>query len=123
MSILAREESRRRRLEQGDLDFSEHASVGHAAAPGTLIRAHTANCKVRVTDVIIYNGDASSATIIFYDEDSNVKLIVSVGGGETAGIDFKASIVYGKHNIYARTTAEINAEVTVAGREVPLRWQ
>jgi len=80
MSLAAKQEFLRRQVEQGILDFSEHASVSNAA-PGVLIRTHTVNCEVRVTDVVIYNADAGAAVITLYDEDSNVRLVVSVGAG------------------------------------------
>jgi len=122
MSLAAKQEFLRRQVEQGVLDFSEHASVSNAVAPGVLIRTHTVNCEVRVTDVVIYNADAGAAVITLYDEDSNVRLVVSVGAGETAVLTFKASIIYGEHNIWGRTSAATNAEVTVAGREIPPTW-
>lgn len=106
----------------GKLDFSSHVSVSNAAAPGVLIRTHTAGCVVRVTDVIIYNASGAAAVITFYDEDSNIKLIVSIATLETIDLDMKASIVYGQHDIYARTDQATNSEITVAGREVPLEW-
>ena len=112
-----------RLLNQGIIDFSAHASVSNAAAPGVLIRATTADCLVRVTDVVIYNADAGAAVITLYDEDSNVMLVVSVGAAETAVLELKASLVYNEHDIYARTSVATNAEVTVAGREIPLIWQ
>lgn len=122
MALVAREIYLRRQVEQGALDFSQHASVSNAAAPGVLIRAHTAGCEVRVTDVIIYNADVGAVVVTFYDEDSNVMQVVGVGAGETAVLTFKASIVWGQHDIWARTSAATNAEVTVAGREIPPRW-
>jgi len=122
MGKEAKQEYLRRQVEQGSLDFSEHASVSNVAAPGTLIRAHTAGCEVRVTDIIIYNAAGVAAVITFYDEDSNVLLVVSVGTVETAVLTFKASIIWGQHDIYARTDQAVNAEITVAGREIPPRW-
>lgn len=112
-----------RLLEQGEIDFSEHASVSNAAAPGVLIRTTAAGTIVNVTDIIIYNADAAAAVITLYDEDSTIKLIVSVGTLETAVIELKASINYGQHHIYGRTNQATNAEVTVAGRAVPNIWR
>lgn len=113
----------RRHLAQGSIDFSQHASVSNAAAPGTLIRATTADCEVRVTDIVVYNADAAAAVITFYDEDSNVMLVLSVGTLETVALTLKASLVWGEHDIYARTDKATNAEVTVIGREIPFAWR
>ena len=111
-----------RHLAQGKIDFSVHASVSNAAAPGVLIRTHTPNCEVNVTDIVVYNADAGVAVVTFYNENSNIMLVISLAAAETASIDFKASIVYGQHDIYARTSAGTNAEITVAGREIPPTW-
>lgn len=107
----------RKTLQHG-YDFSEHKSVSNAAVPGDLIRTTTSGAVVYVTDVIVYNEAGAAAVITFYDEDSSVKLVVSVGTKETIDLDLKASIVYGEKNIYARTDQATNAEVTVAGREI-----
>lgn len=111
-----------RQVQQGKLDFSEYKSVSNAAAPGTLIRAHTADCEVNITDILVYNDAGVAAVIIFYDEDSNIKLKFSVGTKETIDLDLKASIKYGSHDIYARTDNAVNADITVAGKEVPPLW-
>lgn len=100
------------------LDFSEHASVTNAAAPGDLIRATLDGRKVYVTDIIIYNA-AAAAVITFYDEDSEIKAVFSVGNLETAVISLNTSIVYLGKDIYARTDQGVNAEITVAGVELP----
>ena len=103
-------------LLKGVYDFSESVSVSNAAAPGTLIR-QTRGLNLNITDIIIYNPAGVAAEITFYDEDSNVKLPVTIGNAETAAIDLKSSIVYGKHSIYARTDNAINAKITIAGKE------
>lgn len=123
MGAEAREAYLSRLLAQGSFDFSVHASVSNAAIPGTLIRTTTPTCLVRVTDVIIYNAHAGAAVVTLYDEDSNIYLVVSLGNGETIAVELKASLVYGTHNIYGRTDQVTNAEVTIAGRELPPRWQ
>ena len=112
----------RRQVQQGKLDFSAYKSVSNAVAPGDLIRTHTANCEVNVTDIIVYNDAGAAAVITFYDEDSNIKLKFSIGTKETIALDLKASIKYGSHNIYARTDQAVNADITVAGREIPPKW-
>ena len=119
MGAEAAEARLSRLVAQGSLDFSAHASVSNAAAPGVLVRTTTLTCLVRVTDVVIYNADAGAVVVTLYDEDSNIYLVISVGAGETAVLELKASIVYNEHNIWARTSAGTNAEVTVAGRELP----
>jgi len=119
----ARESYFRRHLAQGSIDFSRHASVSNAVAPGTLIRATTADCLVRVTDVVVYNAAGVAAVVTFYDEDSNVMLVLSVGAGETAALTLRASLVWAEHDIYARTDQAVNAEVTVIGREIPFAWR
>jgi len=106
-------------LQLGKYDFSEKRSVNNAVAPGTLIRKTKPEHDVRITDIIIYNPAATEAVIGFYDQDSKCYLTLKVGSGETANIDLKASIVYGEKDIYARTDQATNAEVTVAGRELP----
>lgn len=103
---------------RGKYDFSEYQSVSNAAAPGDLIRATPASREVLVTDIIIYNAAGVAAVITFYDETSKIYSILSVGAGETAVLTLKASIVYGTHSIYARTDQAVNAEITVAGREL-----
>jgi hypothetical protein len=122
MALEAGEIWRLRQVEQGRLDFSAHASVSNAAAPGVLIRTHTPNCEVRVTDVIIYNSNKGAAIVTFYDETSDIKLVVSLGDSETVAISLKSSIPYGTHDIYARTSVAANAEITVTGREIPPGW-
>ncbi len=112
-----------RLLEQGSLDFSAHASVSNAAGPGVLVHTTTLTCLTRVTDVVIYNADASAAVVTLYDEDSTIMLVVSLAGAETAVLELKSALVYNAHNIWARTTAVANAEVTVSGKEIPPRWQ
>ena len=119
MGAEAAEARLSRLVAQGSLDFSAHASVSNAVAPGVLIRTTTPACLVRVTDVVIYNADAGAAIVTLYDEDSTVMVVVSLAGAETAVLELKASIVYNAHNIWARTTAVANAEVTIAGREIP----
>ena len=101
----------------GKYDFSAHLSVSNAAAPGDLIRTTTAGYEANITDIIIYNAAGSAAVIIFYDEDSAIYTVLSVGAGETAIPTLKASIPYGTKNIYARTDQGTNADVTVIGRE------
>lgn len=101
----------------GKYDFSAHASVSNAAAPGDLIRTTPGGKLVNVTDIIIYNAAVAAAVITFYDENGNIRLVVSIGAGETADLDMKSSIVYGEHHIYARTDQAVNAEITVAGKE------
>jgi len=123
MGAEARESYFRRHLAQGSIDFSQHASVSNAAAPGVLIRATTADCEVRVTDVIVYNAAGVAAVITFYDVDSNVMLVLSVGTLETIALTPKASLVWGEHDIYARTDQAVNAEITVIGREIPQAWR
>ena len=123
MGAEAREAHLARLLAQGNWDFSAHASVDNTAAPGILIRTTTLTCLVRVTDVIIYNAHAGVAVITLYDEDSNIYFVTSLAAGETIDADFKSSLVYGTHNIYARTDQVTNAEVTVSGKEIPPRWQ
>ena len=123
MGAEAAEARLSRLVAQGSLDFSAHASVSNAAAPGVLVRTTTPTCLVRVTDVIIYNAHAGAAVITLYDEDSNIYFVTSLAAGETIDADFKSSLVYGIHNIYARTDQVTNAEVTVSGKEIPPRWQ
>jgi hypothetical protein len=101
----------------GKYDFSVHASVSNAAAPGDTIRTTPDGKLANVTDIIIYNAATTAAVITFYDENSNVRLVLSVGAGETADLDLKSSIVYEGHDIYARTDQAVNAEITVAGKE------
>lgn len=108
---------RRNDIELGKFDFSEHVAVTNAAAPGTLIRTHTSGMEVNVTGIIIYNPAGAAAVITFYDEDSNIKLIISLATLETADLDLKASIVYGQHDIYARSDQAAGANITVAGKE------
>ena len=122
MSLTAKQEYLRRQVEQGVLDFSAHASVDNTGAPGILIRTHTAGCEVRVHDVIIYNAHAGTAVITLYNEDGTVMLVIGIGNGESAVLTFKGSIPWGQHDIYARTNQVTNAEVTVAGREIPPTW-
>lgn len=110
---------RRNSIELGKFDFSEYVAVTNAAAPGTLIRVHTTGSEVNVTDIIIYNPAGAAAVITFYDEDSNVKLIVSLATLETLDVDLKSSIVYGQHDIYARSDQAAGANITVAGKESP----
>ena len=102
---------------KGKYDFSEHASVSNAVAPGTIIKARVADHSLHVKDIFIYNAAGVAAVITFYDEDSNIKLVISVGTLETANPDLKSSLVFGEHDIYARTDQAVNAEITVAGRE------
>jgi hypothetical protein len=101
----------------GKYDFSAHASISNTAAPGDLIRTTPDNKLINMTDIIIYNAAQAASVITFYDEDSNIKLVLSVGAGETADLDLKSSIVYGEHHIYARTDQAVNAEITIAGKE------
>ena len=105
------------RIALGKYDFSAHLSVSNAAAPGDLIRTTTAGYEVYVTDIIIYNAAGTAAIITFYDENSAIYTVLSVGTGETAILTLKASIPYGTKNIYARTDQAVNAEITVIGRE------
>lgn len=107
----------RNRILRGGYDFSQYASVDNTAAPGTLIRATTAGFNVNVTDVIIYNAHAGAAIITLYDEDSTVMLVISVGNGETADLDFVSSLVFGAHDVWARTDQVTNAHITIAGKE------
>ena len=123
MGAEATEARLTRLVTQGSLDFSAHASVSNAAAPGVLVRTTTPICLVRVTDIVIYNSDAGATVVTLYDEDSTVMLVVSLAGAETAVLELKSSLVYNTHNIWARTTAVANAEVTVTGKEIPLLWQ
>lgn len=106
-------------LELGKYDFSEEKSVSNDAVPGTLIRKTKAEHEARITDLIIYNPAATEAVITFYDQDGKMYLPLKIGSGETAKIDMKASIVYGEKDIYARTDQATNAEITIAGREIP----
>ena len=106
----------------GKYDFSAQKSVSNAAAPGDLIRTTTSGKRANITDIIIYNAAGAAAEITFYDEDSKVYLKLKVGDGETANIDLKASIPYGSKSIYARTDQAVNAEITVAGKEVFEGW-
>jgi len=103
----------------GKYDFSKEKSVDNDVAPGTLIRKTKSEHEARITDLIIYNPAPTEAVIIFYDQDSEKYLTLKVGSGETANLDLKASIVYGEKDIYARTDQATNAEITVAGRELP----
>lgn len=112
-------ESRRNDIELGKFDFSQYMAVTNAAAPGTLIRTHTTGMEVNVTDIIIYNPAGVAAVITFYDEDSNIMLMLSLGTLETADLDLKASIPYGQHDIYARSDQAAGAHITVAGKESP----
>jgi len=123
MGAEATEAKLTRLVTQGSLDFSAHASVSNAAAPGVLVRTTTPICLVRVTDIVIYNSDAGATVVTLYDEDSTVMLVVSLAGAETAVLELKSALVYNTHNIWARTTAVANAEVTVTGKEIPLLWQ
>lgn len=104
-------------VSKGKYDFSEHASVSNAAAPGDLIKARVTGRSLHMTDFFIYNAAAAAAVITFYDETSAIKLVVSVGVGETVAATLKSSIVYGEHDIYARTDQGVNAEVTISGKE------
>ncbi|GAH60381.1 unnamed protein product, partial [marine sediment metagenome] len=61
------------------IDAFKSKSVSNATAPGDLIRATTPGCEVNVTDIIVYNDAGVAAVIIFYDEDSNIKLKFSIG--------------------------------------------
>lgn len=122
LKAIAGELHFQRQVRQGKLDFSEYKSVSNAAAPGDLIRATTSGCEVNVTDIIVYNDAGVAAVITFYDEDSNIKLKFSIGTKETIALDLKASIKYGSHSIYARTDQGVNADITVAGREIPPKW-
>ncbi len=117
MGAEAQAIAKRNRIELGKYDFSEYGAVTDDAAPGTLIRLHTTGREVNVTDIYIYNPAGAAAVITFYDEGSNIKLIVSVGTLETIAPELKASIVYGQHDIYARSDQAAGAHVTVAGRE------
>ena len=117
MGAEAQAIAKQNRIKLGKYDFSQYRAVTDDAAPGTLIRTHTPGREVNVTDIIIYNPAGAAAVITFYDEDSNVKLIVSLATLETLNVDLKASIVYGEHDIYARSDQAAGANVTVAGKE------
>ena len=67
MGAEAAEARLSRLVAQGSLDFSAHASVNNAAAPGVLVRTTTPTCLVRVTDIIIYNSDAGATVVTLYD--------------------------------------------------------
>jgi len=117
MGVEAQAIAKRNRIELGRYDFSEYQAVTNAAAPGSLIRTHTPGLEVNVTDITIYNPAGAAAVITFYDEDSNIKWMGSVGTLETAVITLKSSIVYGQHDIYARSDNVAGAHITVAGKE------
>ncbi|KKM91068.1 hypothetical protein LCGC14_1232310 [marine sediment metagenome] len=106
----------------GKYDFSAQKSVSNAVAPGVLIRTTTPGMRANVTDIIIYNAAGAAAVITFYDEDGKVYLKLKVGSDETAIPALKSSIPYGDKNIYARTDQAVNAEITVAGKEVLEGW-
>lgn len=100
----------------GYYDGSGHNSVSNAAAPGVLIRPHVAGQLFTVTDIIAYNAAGAAAVIVFYDQDANEMLTISVGAGETAVLELKSGIPYDDNDVYARTDQAVNAEITVTGK-------
>lgn len=96
--------------------FSRQKTIDNTSAPGTVIYALVDRELILVYDVAVWNKDSgSSATITFYDEDSNVYLVVRVASDEMAVISLNSPLVYGAKDIYARTDSASDAEVTVTG--------
>lgn len=99
------------------MKFSEQQTIDNTAAPGTEIYACVEGDFTRVYDIAVWNKDSvNTATVTFYDEDSNVYLPVRLDGDEMAVISLNRPLVYGAKDIYARTNQTTDAEVTVTGR-------
>lgn len=96
--------------------ISRYAQVDNTAAPGVKIQGNLDGSPIIITDIIAYNTAGAAAMLTFYDQNSNIKAVFSVGAGETAVISLVTGVRYdsGK-DIYARTDNASVSKVTISG--------
>jgi len=97
---------------------SSYKSIDNTAAPGVLVHSTASGKKAAVYCIVMTNNDASDATITFYDENSNVKLVYYVDAKTTKTMLLDYPIVWNNVDIYARTDQSTVSDVTVQLIEV-----
>ena len=102
----------------GRYNLFAQKTIANTAAPGTLIKSSISGRIYKITDIMVWNKDASSAaTITFYNEDSDIYLVIRLSADEMGVISLSKPIVYEGKDIYARTSSSSGAEVTITGEQ------